>query len=62
MKVRDLVRLLEENGWRLVRTRGSHRQFKHRDKPATITVAGKAGVDLPPGTLNTILKQTGLKK
>ena len=61
MKVRDLIRLLEEDGWQLVRTRGSHRQFKHLDKPATVTVAGKAGVDVPPGTLNAILKQAGLK-
>ena len=62
MKVRELIRLLEEDGWRLVRTRGSHRQFKHRSKPGTVTVAGRAGLDVPPGTLNAILKQTGLKK
>ena len=62
LKVRDLVRLLEEDGWRLVRTRGSHRQFKHPSKTATVTVAGKAGVDIPPGTLNAILKQASLKK
>jgi len=62
LKVRDLIRLLEEEGWRLVRTRGSHRQFKHRSKPAIVTVAGKASVDVPPGPLNAILKQAGLKK
>ena len=61
MKVRDLIRLLEEDGWRLVRTRGSHRQFKHGSKPAIVTVAGKAGLDIPPGTLNAILKQASLK-
>ena len=62
LKVRDLVRLLEEDGWRLARTRGSHRQFKHAGKGATVTVAGKPGVDVPPGTLNAVLKQAGLKK
>ena len=62
LKVRDLLRLLEKDGWRLARTRGSHRQFKHHRKPITVTVAGKAGVDVPPGTLNAILKQAGLKE
>jgi predicted RNA binding protein YcfA (HicA-like mRNA interferase family) len=62
LKVRDLIHLLEETDWRLVRTRGSHRQFKHVNKPGVVTVAGKASVDVPPGTLNAILKQAGLKK
>jgi len=62
VKVRDLIRLLEAEGWRLERTRGSHRQFKHSIKVGTVTVAGKPGIDIPPGTLNAILKQTGLKK
>ncbi|MGE3480534.1 MAG: type II toxin-antitoxin system HicA family toxin [Gammaproteobacteria bacterium] len=62
MKIRDLIRLLENEGWRLVRTRGSHRQFKHPQRPGTITVAGKPGVDMPPGTLHAILKQAGLKQ
>ncbi|HYM10217.1 MAG TPA: type II toxin-antitoxin system HicA family toxin [Bryobacterales bacterium] len=61
MKVRQLIRMLEQDGWRLARTRGSHRQFKHPSKPGTLTVAGKPGVDIPPGTLNAILKQAGLK-
>ncbi|MDR7519184.1 MAG: type II toxin-antitoxin system HicA family toxin, partial [Armatimonadota bacterium] len=51
MKVRELIRLLEEDGWQLKRTRGSHRQFKHPTKPGTVTVAGKEGLDIPPGTL-----------
>jgi len=46
----------------LVRTRGDHRQFHHPTKPGTVTVAGKPGVDIPPGTLNSILKQAGLKE
>ncbi|MBI1787071.1 MAG: type II toxin-antitoxin system HicA family toxin [Acidobacteria bacterium] len=50
MKVRELLRLLEEDGWRVARTRGSHRQFTHAGKPGTLTVAGKPGVDVPPGT------------
>ncbi|MGE0371343.1 MAG: type II toxin-antitoxin system HicA family toxin [Gammaproteobacteria bacterium] len=62
MKIRDLIRLLENEGWRLVRTRGSHRQFKHPQRSGTITVAGKPGVDMPPGTLHAILKQAGLKQ
>jgi predicted RNA binding protein YcfA (HicA-like mRNA interferase family) len=62
LKVRELVRLLEQDGWQLVRVRGSHRQFRHSRKPGTVTVAGKSGVDVPPGTLNAVLKQAGLKK
>jgi len=62
VKVSELIRLLEEDGWRLARTRGSHRQYKHQSKPGTVTVAGKPSLDVPPGTLNAILKQAGLKK
>ncbi|MCY4546230.1 MAG: type II toxin-antitoxin system HicA family toxin [Gemmatimonadetes bacterium] len=61
-KVRDAMRLIEEDGWRLVRTRGSHRQFKHREKPGRVTVPGKPRDDLPPGTWNSIMKQAGLKE
>ncbi len=61
MKVRDVIRLLERQGWRLVRTKGSHRQFQHPTKPGTVTVAGKAGVDVPIGTLKSILKQAGFE-
>jgi predicted RNA binding protein YcfA (HicA-like mRNA interferase family) len=57
-----LIRILENDGWRLVRTRGSHRQFKNANKPGTVTVAGKPSIDIPPGTLSSILKQAGLKK
>jgi predicted RNA binding protein YcfA (HicA-like mRNA interferase family) len=62
MKVRDLISLIESDGWTLVRTKGSHRQFRHPSKPGTVTVAGKPGIDIPPGTLNSVLKQAGLKK
>ena len=62
MKVREILEILRSDGWFLVATRGSHRQFKHPGKPGRVTVAGKPGDDLPPGTLNSILKQSGLKK
>jgi len=62
MKVREVIRLLERDGWFLVATRGSHRQFKHRGKPGRVTVAGAPADDLAPGTLSSILKQAGLKR
>ena len=62
MKVSEVLRMLQEDGWFLVATRGSHRQFKHPAKPGRVTVPGKPADDLAPGTLNSILKQSGLKK
>jgi len=62
MKVSQVLRLLHENGWILVATRGSHRQYCHPRKPGRVTVAGLGSDDLAPGTLNSILKQSGLKK
>jgi predicted RNA binding protein YcfA (HicA-like mRNA interferase family) len=62
VKVRDLVRLLESEGWQHVRTAGSHRIFKHPGEPKLVTVAGKSGDDVPTGTLKTILKDSGLEK
>lgn len=62
MKVRDAIRLIEQDGWYQVAMRGSHRQFKHRDKPGRVTIAGKPSDDLAPGTWNSILKQAGLKE
>ncbi len=61
MKIRDIIKLLEEDGWTVVRQRGSHRQFKHTSKPGLVTVAGKPGDDLAPGPLNSVFKQAGLK-
>ncbi|NJM55280.1 MAG: type II toxin-antitoxin system HicA family toxin [Verrucomicrobiae bacterium] len=61
MKVRDIIRLVEDDGWFLARTRGSHRHFKHPSKPGLVTIAGHPGVDMPKGTLNSVLKQAGLK-
>jgi predicted RNA binding protein YcfA (HicA-like mRNA interferase family) len=54
--------MLLDDGWNLVATRGSHRQFKHTTKPGRVTVPGKPSDDLAPGTLNSILKQAGLRK
>jgi predicted RNA binding protein YcfA (HicA-like mRNA interferase family) len=62
MKVSEILRMLQEDGWFLVATRGSHRQFKHSAKLGRVTVPGKPADDLAPGTLNSILKQSGLKK
>lgn len=63
MKYRDLIRTLQNDRWYLDRTTGSHQQFRHPTKPGTVTVpgGGKQGHDVPPGTLNSILKQAGLK-
>jgi len=55
------LKVLERDGWRLNRTKGSHRQLKHPIKSGTVTVSGKESVEIPPGTLNSILKQAGLK-
>jgi predicted RNA binding protein YcfA (HicA-like mRNA interferase family) len=62
VKVRDAIRVIEEDDWYLVATRGSHRRFKHPTKPGRVTIAGKPSEDLAPGTLNSILKQAGLKE
>jgi predicted RNA binding protein YcfA (HicA-like mRNA interferase family) len=60
-KVRDLIALLQADGWQQVRQKGSHRQFRHAYKPGTVTVAGSPNIDMPPGTLNSVMKQAGLK-
>lgn len=62
MKVRELISVIEAGGWFQVRTKGSHRQYHHPTKTGTVTVSGKPSVDIPPGTLNSALKQAGLKK
>ena len=61
MKVRDIIKRLEKEGWYLSRQRGSHRQYKHAKKPGLVTIAGQANEDLAPGTLNSIFKQAGMK-
>ena len=61
MKIRDVIATIEADGWRQVRQSGSHRQYKHPTKPGLVTIAGKPGDDLAPGTLNSVLKQAGLR-
>jgi len=62
VKVRELLKRIQEDGWYLVRTKGSHRQFKHPTKKGLVTISGNMGDDIAPGTLNNVLKQAGLKK
>lgn len=61
MKVRDVIKLLHEDGWFLVAQSGSHRQFKHPTKPGRVTVAGASGHELAAGTLNSIKTQSGIE-
>lgn len=56
MKVREVIKLIENDGWYLVRAKGSHRQFKHPQKLGTVTVSGNLGKEMPPGTFNSVLK------
>jgi predicted RNA binding protein YcfA (HicA-like mRNA interferase family) len=60
-KIREIIRQIERDGWYLVVTRGSHRQYKHPTKPGRVTIAGHPGDELAPGTLNSILKQAQIK-
>ena len=59
--MREAIRLISQDGWYLVATRGSHRQFKHPTKQGRVTVAGKPSDTLAPGTLRSIRKQAGLE-
>lgn len=61
MKVSEVLDLLSRHGWHVVRMRGSHRQLQHPKISGTVTVAGRPSLDVPPGTLNSILKLAGLK-
>ncbi|MEG4854536.1 type II toxin-antitoxin system HicA family toxin [Microcoleus sp. B5-D4] len=62
MKVREVIKMLEDDGWYLARTKGSHRQFKHPEKAGTVTVSGNLGVDMPIGTLKSVLRQSQLEE
>ncbi len=62
MKVRDVIRMVEEDGWYLVVVRGSHRQYKHLLKLGRVTIAGHPSDELAPGTLDSVLKQAQLKR
>ena len=61
MKVKELIKLVEGDGWVHVRTRGSHRQFKHSTKLGKVTISGKLNAEVPTGTLNSVLKQAILR-
>ncbi|MGH3500518.1 MAG: type II toxin-antitoxin system HicA family toxin [Nocardioidaceae bacterium] len=62
LTVREALKLIQDDGWYLVATRGSHRQFKHPTKPGRVTVAGKPSSTLPPGTERSILRQAGINR
>jgi predicted RNA binding protein YcfA (HicA-like mRNA interferase family) len=62
MKIRDVIKAIEEDGWYQVYQKGSHRQYKHSEKKGRVTIAGHPGDDLAPGTLNSVFKQAGVKK
>ena len=62
MKVREIVRMLRKDGWEIVAQRGSHRQFKHPARPGRVTIAGHPGDEMATGTLNSVLKQAGLRR
>ena len=61
MKVRDLIKMVENDGWRYMYTTGSHRHFKHPEKPGKVTIPGHPSDEIPLGTLKSILKQAGLQ-
>jgi len=62
VKVRDIIKLIERDGWYLVAMKGSHRQYKHTTKFGRVTIAGHPNDDLAPGTLNSIFKQARIKE
>jgi predicted RNA binding protein YcfA (HicA-like mRNA interferase family) len=61
MKISELIKLIQNDGWFFVRQKGSHRQFKHISKKGTVTIAGKPSLDIPKGTLKSVLKQAQIK-
>ncbi len=61
MKIKNAIKIIEKEEWYLIRTKGSHRQFRHPKKPGLVTIPGKLSDELAPGTLNSILKQAGIK-
>jgi len=62
MKIRDVIKIIEDDGWLLVTTKGSHRQYKHSIKTGRVTIAGHLTDDLAPGSLNSIFKQAQMQK
>jgi predicted RNA binding protein YcfA (HicA-like mRNA interferase family) len=62
LKVAEILKMIEGDGWYLVRVKGSHRQYHHPTKPGTVTVSGKPSTDLPTGTERSILRQAGMSR
>lgn len=62
LKVREIIKLVEADGWYVVNIVGSHRQYKHSKKAGRVTIAGHPGDDVHPKTLLSIMKQAQLKK
>ncbi|HNW61181.1 MAG TPA: type II toxin-antitoxin system HicA family toxin [bacterium] len=62
MKIRDVIKMVEKDGWYLIYQKGSHRQYKHPLKKGRVTIAGHPGDDLAAGTLNSVFKQAGISK
>jgi len=61
MKVKEVIKMIEQDGWFMIRVRGSHRQYKHHNKNGVVTIAGHLNDDLAKGTLNSVFRQAGLK-
>jgi predicted RNA binding protein YcfA (HicA-like mRNA interferase family) len=61
LKIREVIRMVESDGWALVAQKGGHRQYKHAVKPGRVTISGNLGDDVKPGTLSSIKRQAGLK-
>jgi predicted RNA binding protein YcfA (HicA-like mRNA interferase family) len=61
MKAREAIKIIEQDGWFMVRRKGSHRQYRHSKKNGVVTIAGHANDDIARGTLSSIIKQAGLK-
>jgi len=61
MKVKEVIKMIEQDGWFMIRRRGSHRQYKHNNKKGVVTIAGHLNDDLAKGTLNSVFRQAGLK-
>ena len=62
MKVRDVIKLVQADGWYLVLIRGDHRHFKHPEKGGIVTISGHLRTDMPIGTFLSVLKQAQLEK
>ncbi len=61
MKVREIIRLIEADGWYRIKAKGGHRQYKHPVKSGRVTVPGQMSADLDPKTERSILQQAGLR-